>query len=127
MPCHAGCAQAHEHKTLPQVELWRRGMTAMAEQSLVGLKSMLFDSATGPADLVAIRSHEWYLAHLRQLAGEPLIAEYEFWQRHHPALTHGMMRAMAGRYRAERQALAEYYEEARPCLEAALDPYQEAQ
>jgi hypothetical protein len=94
--------------------LWRGATIAMTEQVLDELKVALFHSATGPADLAAIRWHEQYLAHLDQLAGEPLLVEYEYWLCHHPALTRGMLRAAAARCRAERQALQDYWGEVRP-------------
>jgi hypothetical protein len=95
--------------TLHPAALWRRAAIAWAEQSLTGLKARLFDPSSGPVDLDAIREHERYLAHLRQLGGEALLGEYEYWLRHYPAHTRGLLRTMAACCRAERQALDEYW------------------
>lgn len=87
---------------------WKRAAIDMTEETLVTLKTALFDPTLPAPEPGEIFNIETMLSWLRRLDGADLVSEFCEWRDTYPGLTVGMVAAVQEREQAEQRALEAY-------------------
>ncbi len=98
-------------RVLPAARLWQRAAVLLAEETLHTLKTGLVDPLAPQPGVGEIQHLEAVLRNLRVHDDAGLVAEFTWWQQHHPGLTAALVDIARRRDKAERRALAAFLQQ----------------